>query len=442
MIKNLHYILLFAFFSNGLFAANLSEAMKMAFDNNFDFKSKVETFNADFAYKGLANSYLLPQLNLQGNAAVDQANKDYAEQTSRNISYGMGDSQNYGLSLNLVQPLYNPSAWAYSSQSKLMAQRAQIVLDKEKNNLILKVAESYFSVLAAQDDLESSQAQIEYLDKYMQEISKKAAIGQARKVDVDEVRAKYQLAKYNNLVMENNLKVQMDALNKLLNSNITAISRLNGDISKIEIEDQDIAKWKERSREQNLDILATQLSVRLAEKDVSIATASYYPTINLVGSVGLNGGRDPIVADKFTGRNASVGLTLNMSLYAGGATRAQSKQAQFRKNSADYALKELENSIENLTIQYYLNVVNGLSQIEALHQSLISSERFLQAAQQSYSVGLKTTTDVLIATDTFFSSKRDYTKSKYNYLLSILALRAVSGEISNEDITLINSFLE
>jgi outer membrane protein len=156
----------------------------------------------------------------------------------------------------------------------------------------------------------------------------------------------------------------------------------------------------------------------------------------------MNGGRDPIVVDNYSGKSASIGLALNMNLYQGGATRTQTKQAKYRKSSADFSLRELENNIENLTIQYYLNVSNGLSQIEALNQSLISSERFLQAAQQSYSVGLKTTTDVLIATDNYFSSKRDYTKSKYNYLLSILALKAVSGEISNEDVKLINSFLE
>ncbi|MDR2008815.1 MAG: TolC family outer membrane protein [Alphaproteobacteria bacterium] len=442
MIKYLRYILLLAFLSGGVQATDLKDALQIAFDNNFDFKSKVETFNADFAYKGLANSYLLPQLSLQGNAALDSVNRNYATQSGANRSYTFTDSQNYGLSLNLVQPLYNPTAWAYYSQGKLMAQRAQIVLDKEKNNLMLRVAEGYFAVLAAQDDLESSKAQIEYLNKYMQEISQKASVGQSRKVDIDQVRAQYQLAKYNNLLLENNLKVQMDALNKMLNTNITEISRLKGDISNISIEEQDMDKWKAQSREQNLDILSTQLAVMLAEEDIKVSSSSYYPTINLVGSMGVNGGRDPTINDRFTGRNASVGLTLNMSLYGGGATSTQTKQAKYRKSSADFALRELENNIENLTVQYYLNVMNGQSQIEALNQSLISSERFLQAAQQSYTVGLKTTTDVLIATDNFFSSRRDYTKSKYNYLLSILALRAVSGEISDKDIALINSFLE
>ncbi|MDR0484487.1 MAG: TolC family protein, partial [Alphaproteobacteria bacterium] len=290
MIKKIWCLLLLVFFSSNLRATNLAESVELAFTNNFDFQSKVENFNADFAYKGLANSYLLPQLDLQGKVGVDQSSKTYSTKTSQNISYGLGDSQSYGLTINLVQPLYNPSAWAYFSQGKLTAQRAQIVLDKEKNNLILKVAEAYFAVLAAQDDLEASKAEIDYLNKYMQEMSRKANIGQARKVDVDEVRAKYQLVKYNNFVLENNLKVQMDAFNRMLNSDVKEISRLQGDISELELTDKDLETWKSRSREQNLDILSTRLAVMLAEKDVKVASASYYPTLSIVGSVGMNGG--------------------------------------------------------------------------------------------------------------------------------------------------------
>lgn len=440
MIKNiLRLSLLFIFTSSVVRAENLAEVIKLAFENNYDYKAKVEDFNADYAYKGLANSYLLPKLDLQGNIGLNRASKTYDSKTTNNYSYGL--TEGHGLTLNLTQPLYSPEAWGYYSQGKLTAQMAEVTLNKEKNNLMLKVTESYFAVLSAQNDMEYSKSKVEYLQNYMNEITKKADVGQAKRVDVEEVRAKYELAKYENLVIDNNLKVKIDSLNKLLNTEVNSFNTIKEDLI-LELNEKDVSTWKERSKQQNLDILATKLSVLIADEQISIASSSYYPTLAIVGSVGMDGGKDPIVKDTFQGNSASIGLSLNMNLYQGGSSKTQRKQAQYKKNSADYALKELENTVENLTIQYYLNVDSGLSQIEALKQSVIASEKSLQAAERSYSVGLKTATDVLIATEGYFSAKRDYSSSKYNFLLSILSLKAVSGVISDDDIMLINNFLE
>ncbi len=441
MMKNiLHLLLLFVFVSSGVKAENLVEVIKLAFDNNYEYKSKVENFNSDYAYKGLANSYLLPQLDLQGNIGLSQSKRNYNSVTSKDYSYNL--TEVHGLTLNLTQPIYNTQAWGYYSQGKLTAEMAQVTLDKEKNNLIIKVAEAYFKVLSTESDLEYSESKLDYLRTYMNEINKKADIGQSKKVDVEEVRAKYELAKYENLVINNNLKVVKESLNQLLNTEINTFKKVKESLLGLELAEKDISIWKERSRQQNLDILATKLSVLLAKEEISIVSSSYYPTISIVGSLGADGGKDPVVDDGFKGTKASLGLVLNMNLYEGGASGNKRKQAQYKKNSADFALKELENNIGNITTQYYLNVDNGLSQIDALEQSLIASEKSLESAKKSYSVGLRTTTDVLIATESYFSAKRDYSNSKYNYLLSILSLKAVTGIISEEDIVLINNVLE
>lgn len=441
MIKNKIGLLTFcAVLSSGaLSAETLVEAVKLGFENNYEYKSKIEDFNIDYAYKGLANSYVLPNLDLEGNVGYSNSRRDYNSKTEKDYNYDLNEA--HALTLKLSQPIYNKQAWGYYNQGKLMAEKAQVTLDKDRNNLILKISEAYFNVLATQDDIEYSKAKVEYLKSYMNEISRKSEVGQSRKVDVEEVRAKYELATYEFMVITNNLKVQMDLLNKLLNQNITSFSKIKENLSAFDFSEKDMEIWKERSRQQNLDILATRLSVLLAEEDISISSSSYYPNLSLVGSLGINGGKDPAVDDKYNGRNASIGLVLSMNLYEGGATQNQRKQAEYKKNSADYMLKELENNIENLTTQYYLNVDTGLSQIDALEQSLISSEKTLESAQKSYYVGLKTTTDVLIATEAYFSAKRDYSKSKYSFLLSILSLKAVSGVISDEDVVMINDFL-
>jgi outer membrane protein len=130
-----------------------------------------------------------------------------------------------------------------------------------------------------------------------------------------------------------------------------------------------------------------------------------------------------------------------MNLFEGGNTIKKTKVATSTKKNYEYQLKSLESTISNLTKQYYLNVFDGLLQISSLEQSVISAEKFLQAATRSYQVGLKTTTDVLIANENYYNAKRLLSRAKYSFLLSALALKSTVGPLNVEDITNLNQFL-
>jgi len=181
------------------------------------------------------------------------------------------------------------------------------------------------------------------------------------------------------------------------------------------------------------------------QQDIDIANSQYYPDIafvaNYKNSQGTNYNSLPNNSN-YNGYSASVGIALNMNLFKGGSTYDQAKSAKYNKNNAQYQLQSLEHTIELTTRQYYLNVYDGLVQINSLEQSVISAEKFLNAAEKSYAVGLKTTTDVLIANESYYNAKRVLSQSKYSFLLSALALKSVVGPLLIEDIAKVNRFLE
>lgn len=426
-------------------AEDLLFVVRKAFENNYDYRSKVEQYNADYVNKNLAKSYILPSVNLSADYNIDDNSNKLNNDGS--LDYNTQSNQ---LVVDLMQPLFDLEAWSYYNKAKLQAKRAEIELDKEKNDVILKSAQYYFDVLSSIDDLEYINAKITYLKNYMNEISQKIDVGENKAVDIEEVKAKYKNAEYERISIINELNVRKDLLNKLINENIESYYAVKYDIiSNVAIDDIDQETWINRALAQNLDILYSRISLLITDEDINTVSAGYYPKISLVAGYSISSDQTPADDFKVTenlddmdNQRGYVGVKLNINLYQGGSTNTQKKQKLFVKKSQQYGLQELENKINNTVIEYYLNVYNGISQLNALEQSLVSAKKTLDYSTRSYKIGLKTTTDVLIATEDFFNTKRDLSHAKYKFLLSILALKSVSGILKESDVVVINNYLD
>jgi outer membrane protein len=91
--------------------------------------------------------------------------------------------------------------------------------------------------------------------------------------------------------------------------------------------------------------------------------------------------------------------------------------------------------------QSYVSVVNGISQIGALEQALVSSQSALDSNRLGYEVGVRINIDVLNAQQQLFSTRRDLALARYNTISSHLKLRAAAGNLREEDIEAFNRVL-
>jgi outer membrane protein len=87
-------------------------------------------------------------------------------------------------------------------------------------------------------------------------------------------------------------------------------------------------------------------------------------------------------------------------------------------------------------------VVFGISQVNALEQTLASTATALEATEAGFNVGTRTSIDVLISLRETFRAQRDYARSRYDYLINILKLEQAAGLLSLDDLEAINSWLE
>ena len=89
-----------------------------------------------------------------------------------------------------------------------------------------------------------------------------------------------------------------------------------------------------------------------------------------------------------------------------------------------------------------MTVISNVSQVAARKQGIVSSNSALDATQAGYEVGTRNVVDVLNAQNTLFAAQRDYSNSRYDYILSILRLKEQAGLLSPEDIYTLDSYLE
>ena len=437
--KTIYLLLLTVCLTKTLKAEDIIELVNIAFKNSYEFQANIEKYNAMYANKDLALSYILPVIDVSGNIDQVKSSTTYSSTEAKSIH----SIPNKGLSISLVQPIINLQAIAGYKASQLAAQSAIIQLNKDRNSIVLKTADLYFKILSSIDDVEYIKSNKKYLEEQMTEVTQQIKVGKARPLDIESTKSKYDTVVYQEIMYENALKIYLENMNKFLNKEIQTYKKIKEKIENINIEEHNLEAWQNLSQSGNLDVLLSEISLKLSKTDLQAKTASYYPVLSFVASQGVTKTIDPQMnnVDSLS-NNSFVGLQLHMNLFSGGKDYTERKQKAYNLKENEYNVKNLNNQINTLTTQYYLAVYSGLAQIESLEQSVIASEKFLKAARKGYEVGLQSNSDVLDATDIYFNAKRSLSKAKYEFLLSILSLKSIAGIIEMRDVEQLNSYLE
>jgi outer membrane protein len=89
----------------------------------------------------------------------------------------------------------------------------------------------------------------------------------------------------------------------------------------------------------------------------------------------------------------------------------------------------------------YPGIINGISQVKAQRQAVISTRTALEAAQTGFEVGTRTIVQVLDSQREHLRAQRNHARARYDYLLNTLRLKQAAGTLSEQDIVAINRWL-
>ncbi|MBS0431885.1 MAG: TolC family outer membrane protein [Proteobacteria bacterium] len=404
-------------------------------------------FRAGMEKRTQGNALYFPQINATANynrLHIDsESTLDLPPVFPTDVLIGNASGYLHGFGVTLVQPIYNAAVFAGAAELKDQAELAGLQKQGADANLILRVAQAYFGVLMARDNLELTREQKVAIAQQLASAQARFKAGKTNITDVRDAQARYQGILAEELSAINNLAVQQDQFASIVGEEPRSLSRPSDAFEPSAPEPDDLGKWVAWGRQDNLNVQSARVQLEVNNHEVDKYRLRSRPQLNLVASYQdlRQNGTLPILVAPDHSKQTMVGLQLSVPLFAGGTYNSKYREAVAESGEATYQLQAAVANTDVQVKQQFLNVRIGTQQIAALGQAVVAAKSSLDATTLGLKVGKRTTLDVLNAQQQYFSSLLNLDAARYQYLLSRLNLAALVNKLGEDDVKAINAYL-
>ena len=394
---------------------------------------------------------LMPQINAFGNAS---RRRTVGPLSSTNPSASdpkpTADYTVKSYTLQLTQSVFHWDQWAALKRADAQVAQAEAAYLAAEQDLIVRVAQRYFAVLAAQDSVNTTQAAVEAFSRQLDHAEKRFGVGLMAITDVQEARAQRDRSVADAIDAKRTLATNIGLLREITGTDFDSLAAPGEDMPLKTPEPASEDKWVNAATEQNLNLISARLNFDIARQNVRIAEAGHAPSLDLVLSYGdtntrtsitsTDGIEDPTTTAKQN--NRSIGVQLTVPIFSGGVTQSRVRQQVSLRRAALENLELVTRQTERSVRDNYLGVLSGISRVKALRQAFESSRIALQATEAGFEVGTRTTVDVLLSRQQFFAAQTAYSQSRYTYLQSLIQLEQAAGQLNRDNVEEINDWLK
>lgn len=396
------------------------------------YSAEKSQFVAEYEQSTQGRAGLLPHISLD--AETHWMESDYKIPTG-NTQY---TRQNRSYGVQLTQPVFRWKNWILYQQGELQRLQAQMQLKRAKQNLLLRVAQSYFNILNASDVLESVRnlrtADIEQLAR-----AKKAfELGNINIIDVHEVQASFDRSMAQFIKAKSDLELAKISLTRITGEYPNALKSLRGNVVLSSPQPSELATWVAAAQRDNLDVKIQELFLDIASNELRIQKAEHLPTVDLV--ISQNVQQNPNIN---TNRidSSSIGLRVNIPLYSGGRLGSATRHALAIQEKSEFQLEDARRAAVLAARQAWSGVFDGMAQVKALEAAKSSAHSALTSNTIGYKVGMRVSIDVLEAQGKLSDIIQQLSRVRYDTLLAHLQLKAAVGALSEGDIIEVNALL-
>ena len=374
-----------------------------------------------------ARAGLLPQVS-----ASAGRNFNSLDTTSPNILGELGTTNDRYFSDNksvqLRQPLVNMQRWLQFEQAKSMVAETEATLDRDLQNLVVRVAGAYFEYLMSDEQLELVLAQKKMYTSLVDAAKKGIAAGSGTRTDIDDAQARLDMASAQELEARQNQDQTRRQLEVLINQPVASVAKLNVPALKlVGPVPASLDEWTSRAEKNSPEIKAMQARLEAARREVSKSQAGHLPTLDAVAQWS-NSGSENITRINSRYENKSIGLQLNVPLFSGGYVNSTIRQAVAEQTRAEETLEALRRDLGVRVHKEFRGVSEGVMRVRALEQAVRSADQMMKSTQMSFKAGSRTQLDVLNAQQQYTMALRDLAQARFVYLMSKVKLASLAGD--------------
>jgi outer membrane protein len=439
-----------AFLSLNADAADLLQVYRQALANDATYASARDALAAGREKITQGRSLLLPTIGVTGSVAKNDSDfspfNEGQQFTRADGSVGsigsVGsnvNSKQYTISLS--QPLFRWANWETYQQSKLAQAISEAQFAQAQQDLITRVAQAYFDVLAAQDTLESTRAEKAAVTEQLASAKRNFEVGTQTITDTHEAQAAYDLVVSREFAAVNDLDNKRAALQAIIGTLPPTLATLRSGVTLTAPAPAAIDPWISSAEHQNYGVVVSELSLESAKRDIARNRAGHYPTLDLVATSSHNN-ISGSTSSSGTSTNKAIGLQFSVPIFSGFAVTSRVRESIALEDKARNDLEANKRAAALGVRQAFLGVTSGLAQVKALEAAEVSSQSALDSNKLGYQVGVRINIDVLNAQRQLYSTRTQLALARYQTIMNGLRLKAAAGTLREEDLVPVNSLLQ
>ncbi|EXI65108.1 MAG: Outer membrane protein TolC precursor [Candidatus Accumulibacter adjunctus] len=427
-----------ALWSSGALAAGLMDAYQAARQNDPSFRAARHERDAGQYAVAIGRAGLLPNVGITGAYSRNRGERTYftrAGSPTEDLDYREEAS-----AIALRQPLFNYDSIVRYRQGGVQAAFSDAVFDRKEAEFAVKLASAYFEVLFSLERLALSDAEIAAyrVDRETSERRRKG--GEGTVTEVAEAESRLQLARAGRADAIDRLSVANLRLESMTGKAMAPLWPLRPDFAPSAVQSVSLDQWSALAEESSPEIRARRKSFEFASLEVERNRAGHYPQLDFVARSSRTQGESLSTVDQKNVIN-SVGVQLNIPLFAGGRVDALTGQAVANRARAQAELDAAVNEVLIEVRKQFMAVETGASKIAAYQKAVDASVVAVEGTLRGMRGGIRSNVDVLNAERVMFVARRDLAQARYEYLLSLLQLRAAAGVLSEKDLQEVASLL-
>jgi outer membrane protein len=420
-------------------ADGLMDIVKLAQDSDPEFQAAKFQNQADAEATTQAWARFMPHVH--AGASYEAVNQDIISSDNTVYATGATSYPDYGYDVTLDQSLFNYADWANLKAAKALARQSDAQFEAAKQDLLLRAAERYFTVLAALETEDAARSETRALKEHFDLVQGKQQGGTARTAELMDAQARYLQSQAKQTQANAAVRDAMAGLRQVTGASPGSLNGLSEQLKVKPLDPDDPQHWIDMALNSNPRVKAAMEASERGHQQVEIERSGWYPNLSLQ----LFQNRHRTEGSLFGGgsdiEEAGGMVKLNVPLYEGGETSSKIREADSLYGKARAEQDKVGREVARETEAALAGIRTAASQVDALGASLHAQEQVVEQLSEAFHSGAASNIDVLDAQRDLFLARAEYVRARYDYALDTLKLRHAVGLLDITDMDEINRLL-
>ena len=338
--------------------------------------------------------------------------------------------------LQVTQPLLRNELYPALKSAQAQFEHARATLAQVRDESTVRLLEAVFDALKARDAVTLARAQRLAAEEQLASARRSFTVGNVSVIDVREAEAKIDTVDAQSIAAAADLALKQQLLTELAGRPLPELldRSLDGDRMP-DLPPASMLEWLADAQTRNPQLQAAWRTLEASEAELRKAWQGHAPSVNLTYTY-TNNADTGTVTSIFPrqGQASTVGVSLNIPLFASGATQAKVRESMALRDKAQSDVDAARRTVQLGVRQNFSAALSSVSLAHGLETATRSLEVAFRANRRGYEVGMKVNAEVLDAQTKVFESRRNLSRARYDAWLSYVKLKSYAGMLGDADI--------